>query len=170
MALCSRWLRLGVPQEGPKGKESLKAYLYISVFFERSLYSAAMKGLAKVKPQAGAEFIEVETPKIKPDEVLVKIKAASVCGTDLHIYHWDEWAASRIKTPLVFGHECAGEIVELGSKVIGLKSGLQVSIETHIACTQCYQCRTGAEHLCQNVQIVGVDRSGSFTEYLAIPA
>lgn len=129
-----------------------------------------MRALMKSRPAAGAEMADVEVPKPGNDEVLVKIRAASVCGTDLHIYRWDPWAASRIKTPLVFGHECTGEIVEVGSRVTGLNVGAHVSIETHIACGSCYQCRTAREHLCQNVKIVGVDRAGAFAEYLAIPA
>jgi threonine 3-dehydrogenase len=124
----------------------------------------------KVRPGAGAEFGEVPVPKPAPDEVLIKIKAASVCGTDLHIYNWDPWSASRIKTPLVFGHECAGEVVEVGSKVNDVPVGSHVSVETHISCGQCYQCRTGAEHVCRNVKVVGVDRPGAFAEYLALPS
>jgi threonine 3-dehydrogenase len=129
-----------------------------------------MQALMKSKPGPGAEFADVETPKIGPDDVLVKIRAASVCGTDLHIYRWDEWAASRMKTPIVFGHECAGEVVEVGRNVTDVQVGSHVSVETHISCGICYQCRTDKEHLCQNVSIVGVDRAGAFAEYLAVPA
>ncbi len=124
----------------------------------------------KVRPAPGAEFGDVPVPKPAPDEVLIKVKAASVCGTDFHIYNWDPWSASRIKTPLVFGHECTGEVVEVGSSVKGVPVGSHVSVETHITCGHCYQCRTGAEHVCRNVKVVGIDRPGAFTEYLAIPA
>jgi threonine 3-dehydrogenase len=129
-----------------------------------------MRALMKSRPAPGAEMMEVEKPKMAPDDVLVRVKAASVCGTDLHIFRWDDWAASRIKTPLVFGHECAGEVVEVGSRVEDIPIGAHVSVETHIACGHCYQCRTGREHLCSNVKIVGVDRAGAFAEYLAVPA
>lgn len=111
----------------------------------------------------------VDVARAAPGEVLVKVKATSICGTDLHIYMWDPWARSRIKPPMVFGHEFAGEIVELGQGVTRLKVGDQVSAETHIVCNVCYQCRTGQAHTCTNVSIIGVDRPGSFAEYINIP-
>ena len=129
-----------------------------------------MRALMKLKPAEGAEFSDVEVPKPKPHEALIKVRAASLCGTDLHIYYWNSWAASRLKTPLIFGHECAGEVVELGSEVSNLSVGDHVSVETHIACENCYQCKTDQEHLCQNVEIIGVDRAGAFAEYLCVPA
>lgn len=129
-----------------------------------------MRALMKSRPAPGAEITQVTDPKVAPDEVQICVKAASVCGTDLHIFRWDDWAASRIKTPLVFGHECAGEVVEAGSRVSDVPVGAHVSLETHIACGICYQCRTGREHLCKNVRIVGVDRPGAFAEYISVPA
>jgi|WetSurMetagenome_2_1015567.scaffolds.fasta_scaffold62991_2 threonine 3-dehydrogenase len=129
------------------------------------------KMMAVIKKTAGpgAEIIEMEIPKPKPDEVLIKIKASSICGTDKHIYTWDKWSQSRIKPPLVFGHECCGEVVEVGAFVKNIKIGDYISAETHIPCHHCYQCRTGSMHLCQNLSILGVDRNGIFAEYAVIP-
>ncbi len=128
-----------------------------------------MKALMKVAPAEGAELREVPIPQIGPDEVLIRVQATSICGTDLHIYFWDPWAASRIKPPMIFGHEVAGEVVEVGSQVKGIRVGDFVSVETHIACGTCYQCRTGQKHLCANLKIVGVDTDGAFAEYLKVP-
>jgi threonine 3-dehydrogenase len=117
----------------------------------------------------GAELVQVDIPKIKQDEVLVKIKACSICGTDVHIYNWDEWAQGRIKPPLIFGHECAGEVVEVGKNVKGIKLGDYVSAETHIPDQTCFLCKTGKMHICQNLKILGVDIDGAFAEYITIP-
>lgn len=129
-----------------------------------------MKAIVKTKPQKGAELIEVDIPQIKPDEVLVKVESTSICGTDLHIWEWNEWAQGRIKTPQIMGHELAGPIVEVGAHVNWLKEGDFVSAETHIPCTTCYQCRTGNMHICETMEILGVDTDGAFAEYIAIPA
>jgi threonine 3-dehydrogenase len=131
--------------------------------------SNKMLAALKAKTGAGAELAEIEIPRPKPDEVLIKIKACSICGTDKHIYTWDKWAQARIKPPLVFGHECCGEVVEVGSYVKGIKVGDFISAETHIPCHHCYQCRTGNMHLCQNLAILGVDVNGIFAEYAVIP-
>ncbi|MFH1221804.1 MAG: L-threonine 3-dehydrogenase [Candidatus Micrarchaeota archaeon] len=132
-----------------------------------------MLSVWKTKPGKGLEIKDSDIPKIKHDEVLVKVKATSICGTDRHIYEWDPWAQERVaKTlPYIFGHEVAGEIVELGSEVKnkGLAIGDHVSAETHIACDHCYQCKTGNAHVCENVKILGVDINGTFAEYLALP-
>jgi len=128
-----------------------------------------MKAILKDKPGEGAVLKEVEIPKIKDDEVLVKVKATSICGTDVHIYSWDRWSEGRIKPPLVIGHEFAGEIVEKGKLVKGLEAGDSVSAETHISCGYCYQCKTGNEHICKNLTILGVDVNGTFAEYVALP-
>jgi threonine 3-dehydrogenase len=128
-----------------------------------------MLAVMKKKREQGADLTEVDIPTIKPDEVLVKVKATSICGTDTHIYCWDEWAEGRIKPPMIFGHECAGEVVEVGRNVSSVKVGDYVSAETHIPCGHCYQCTTGEQHLCQNVRILGVDINGCFAEYVAIP-
>ncbi len=128
-----------------------------------------MRAILKSKADRGVSFGEVEIPKIRDHEVLVKVKATSICGTDLHIYSWDKWSQSRIKPPLVIGHEFAGEIVEKGKLVKGLEIGDSVSAETHIACGYCYQCKTGNEHICQNLTILGVDVNGTFAQYVALP-
>jgi threonine 3-dehydrogenase len=101
--------------------------------------------------------------------VLVKVKAASICGTDLHIQNWDKWAQGRIKPPLVFGHEFCGEVVERGHDAVMVETGTFVSVEGHLVDGTCYQCRTGNAHICENVSIVGVDRPGCFAEFVAVP-
>jgi threonine 3-dehydrogenase len=128
-----------------------------------------MMAVMKTKTGPGAEIVEVPVPKIKPDEILVKVKCASICGTDAHIYYWDEWAAGRIKPPMIFGHEFAGVVVEIGSQVKSIKVGDCLSGETHIPCGFCFQCRTGNQHICANLKILGVDTNGAFAEYIAIP-
>jgi len=129
-----------------------------------------MKALVKVRPGPGAELAEVDVPAAGPADVLVKVRACSICGTDYHIYSWDQWSAGRVKPPLVFGHEFSGEVVAAGPAAKGVKVGDFVSAETHIACGTCFLCRTGQAHVCQNVAIIGVDRPGAFAEYVAIPA
>jgi threonine 3-dehydrogenase len=130
---------------------------------------AKMYGIQKTRPEKGAELVEVDIPSPGKHEVLVKVKATSICGTDLHIYEWDAWASSRLKLPLVFGHEFAGEVVEVGEDVSKVEKGDMVSAETHIACGKCYQCRTGNAHVCENVKILGVDTQGCFAEYVVLP-
>jgi len=117
----------------------------------------------------GAVLREVPIPQVADDEVLVKVDYASICGTDVHIYVWNEWAQNRIKTPHIMGHEFAGHVVEVGRSVRGFSEGDFVSSETHIYCGHCYQCRTGHSEVCQNLQILGVDRAGAFAEYVAVP-
>src|ERR1700676_1267629 len=128
--------------------------------------------LAVVKPEAapGAEIREVKIPAYGRTEVLVKVKVASICGTDLHIYEWDRWAQGRIHPPLIPGHEFCGEVVAFGDEVTSVKEGDFVSAEMHVACGKCLQCRTGEAHICQNVKIIGVDADGAFAEYVVIPA
>ena len=128
-----------------------------------------MKAALKVEAAPGATVALVDIPQIGPRDVLVQVKAASICGTDMHIYDWDAWAQHRMQTPRIFGHEFAGEVVEVGSEVTQLVPGDFVAAETHITCGHCYQCRTGQAHVCRNVQILGVDRDGAFAEYIAIP-
>ncbi|RKZ02184.1 MAG: L-threonine 3-dehydrogenase [Candidatus Hydrothermota bacterium] len=128
-----------------------------------------MKAIIKAVPGPGASLANVEVPKVGPKEVLVKIKAIGICGTDVHIYTWDEWASHRIKPPRIFGHEFVGEVVEVGKDVTLVKPGDYVSAETHIACGKCYYCRTGNAHICENVKILGVDVDGAYAEYIAIP-
>ncbi len=129
-----------------------------------------MMALVKREAAPGAELMEVPRPSPGPGEVLVKVRVASICGTDVHIYEWNEWAAGRVKSPLVFGHEFAGDVVALGPGADGLMVGDYVSAETHIICNQCYQCRTGQGHICRRCSIIGVDRPGTFAEYVALPA
>lgn len=129
-----------------------------------------MRAAVKTKPAFGCiEVKRVDIPQIAPDEALVKIRIASICGTDMHIYEWDAWSQKRIKTPLIQGHEWAAEVVEVGSACTWAKKGDYVSGEGHIACGSCYQCRTGNAHVCRNVTILGIDRPGSFAEYMAVP-
>lgn len=129
-----------------------------------------MKALRKTRPEKGAELMEIPVPAVGPDDVLVRIKAAAICGTDIHIYDWNEWAAQRIKLPMTFGHEICGEVVEAGERVIHLKPGDLVACETHIPCGQCYQCHTGNQHACESMKILGVHVEGCFSEYAAMPA
>lgn len=130
-----------------------------------------MKALVKTKPEVGIWMEEVPLPVVGSNDVLIKIKKTAVCGTDVHIYNWDEWAQKRIKVPLVVGHEFVGEIVEIGSEVKSyFKIGDRVSGEGHIACRHCRNCRSGRSHLCHHDVSVGVTRNGAFAEYLSIPA
>jgi len=127
--------------------------------------------LAVVKPEAahGAEVRDVKIPTYGRTDVLVKVKVASICGTDLHIYQWDKWAQGRIHPPLIPGHEFCGEVVAFGDEVTSVKAGDFVSAEMHVACGKCLQCRTGESHICQHVKIIGVDANGAFAEYVVIP-
>src|SRR5512133_534395 len=127
--------------------------------------------MAVVKSQAapGTEMREVKIHAFGLQDVLVKVKVASVCGTDLHIYNWDAWAQRRIHPPLVPGHEFCGEVAAVGDEVTSVKEGDFVSAEMHVACGKCLQCRTGEAHICQHVKILGVDADGAFAEYVRIP-
>src|SRR5947207_2274254 len=128
-----------------------------------------MLAVLKPEPKPGAEIRNVAIPKIGPTDVLVKVKVASVCGTDLHIYNWDPWAQRRIHPPLIPGHEFCGNVAAIGSEVTTVKEGDFVSAEMHVACGTCFQCRTGEAHICQFVKIIGVDTDGAFAEYVRIP-
>lgn len=130
-----------------------------------------MKALVKAKPEEGIWLEDVAIPTVGPNDVLIKIKKTAICGTDIHIYKWDDWAKQHIKTPLVAGHEFLGEVVELGKEVSDyFKVGQRVSGEGHIACGHCRNCRAGRAHLCRSNISVGVTRNGAFAEYLCIPA
>jgi threonine 3-dehydrogenase len=129
-----------------------------------------MNAIVKNKRQRGAEIVEVNAPKVKDSEVLVKVDAASICGTDVHIWDWNEWAQNRMKRlPIIFGHEVAGTVVEVGKTVTSVQVGDKISAETHIADGTCYQCKTDRKHVCKNMQILGVDRDGVFSEYFTLP-
>lgn len=129
-----------------------------------------MRAVVKATAGPGLEMRAVPIPSIQPDEVLVKVRAASICGTDLHIYNWDSWAASRLKPPLIVGHEVCGDVVARGAMVRSVEIGDFVSLESHVICNTCAYCRTGHGNLCENTSLIGVDRDGGFAEYIAIPA
>lgn len=128
-----------------------------------------MRALFKKNPGPGAEMGVADIPKPASKEVLIKIKASSICGTDFHIYNWDSWSQHHIKTPRIFGHEFSGEVVEVGSGVTSLNVGDYVSSETHIVCEKCFQCKTGNGHVCTNTKILGIDIDGIFAEYVVLP-
>ena len=129
-----------------------------------------MKALVKSRPEKGIWLEEVPIPKIGENDVLIRIKKTAICGTDLHIYKWDEWSQKNVNLPMIIGHEYVGEIVDMGSSVEGLKIGERVTGEGHIACNRCRNCRRGQMHVCENTIGVGVNRDGAFAEYIAIPA
>lgn len=131
--------------------------------------SQTMMAVRKSKPDQGLWIEEVPVPVIGRQDVLVQVEAASMCGTDLHIWKWDDWARGRIKPPVTLGHEFAGVVVEVGPEVHHVKVGDFVSAESHVTCGMCYQCRTGQAHMCPNTSILGVDRDGAFAEYVAVP-
>jgi len=132
-----------------------------------------MRALVKESAGPGMVLRDVPRPVCGPNDVLIKVHFAGVCGTDLHIWEWDAWASGRLKPPLTIGHEFAGKIVELGveAKAAGLlAAGDLVTAEGHIVCGHCLPCRTGDAHVCRRTQIIGVDRDGAFAEYIAMPA
>ncbi|MCH7941921.1 MAG: L-threonine 3-dehydrogenase [Proteobacteria bacterium] len=129
-----------------------------------------MKALIKAKREPGIWMEDVEPPAVGHNDVLIKINKTAICGTDIHIYNWDEWAQATIPVPMTVGHEFVGEIAEVGMEVTGLQVGDRVSGEGHVTCGHCRNCRAGRRHLCRNTIGVGVDRTGCFAEYLAIPA
>jgi len=129
-----------------------------------------MHSVVKETPGPGARFAQSPVPKPGSGDILIRVLATSICGTDLHVYNWDEWAQHRVRPPRIMGHECAGEVVELGEGARGVKVGDLVSIETHVTCGVCRACRTGQGHICEAVSILGVDRDGTFADYLTIPA
>lgn len=128
-----------------------------------------MRAIVKAEPKRGARLQTVAVPEIGPRDVLVRVRAASICGTDLHIYLWDRWAARRIHPPLVFGHEFCGVVEKIGDEVATIRLGEFVSAEMHVACGLCHQCRTGQRHICQKVRIIGIDADGCFAEFVKIP-
>ncbi|WP_394175666.1 L-threonine 3-dehydrogenase [Thalassotalea litorea] len=129
-----------------------------------------MKSLAKLKAEPGIWMTDSPKPEMGHNDLLIKIKRTAICGTDIHIYNWDEWSQKTIPVPMVVGHEYAGEVVDMGQEVRGFSIGDRVSGEGHITCGHCRNCRAGRRHLCNNTFGVGVDRTGSFAEYLVIPA
>lgn len=129
-----------------------------------------MKSLGKFKKEPGIWMQDAPKPEIGHNDVLIKIKKTAICGTDIHIYNWDEWAQATVPAPMITGHEFVGEIIEVGSEIKRLHVGQRVSGEGHISCNFCRNCRAGARHLCRNTDSVGVTRQGCFAEYLVMPA
>ncbi|MBI3897306.1 MAG: L-threonine 3-dehydrogenase [Gammaproteobacteria bacterium] len=129
-----------------------------------------MKALAKLERAPGLTLTRVKKPEVGHNDVLIKIKKTAICGTDIHIWKWDEWAQKTIPVPMHVGHEYVGEIVDMGLEVRGFKIGDRVSGEGHITCGFCRNCRAGRRHLCRNTVGVGVNREGAFAEYLVLPA
>lgn len=129
-----------------------------------------MKAVVKTEKAPGAKLLDVDVPDIGREDVLLKVKVAAICGSDIHIYDWTPWAQARIKPPMILGHETCGEVVNTGNNVTDLALGDLVAVETHIPDGVCYQCQTGAQHICENLAIIGVDTDGTFAEYAKIPA
>jgi threonine 3-dehydrogenase len=129
-----------------------------------------MKALVKAKPERGIWMEDIAVPEVGHNDVLIKVNRTAICGTDIHIYKWDDWAQKTIPVPMAVGHEFSGEIVEMGVEVCGFSVGDRVSAEGHITCGHCRNCRAGRRHLCMNAFGVGVSRPGAFAEYLSVPA
>jgi threonine 3-dehydrogenase len=129
-----------------------------------------VKALVKAKAEPGIWMADVARPQIGPNDVLIRMQKTAICGTDMHIYHWDAWAQRNVPVPMAVGHEYVGRIVEMGSEVRGLALGDRVSGEGHITCGHCRNCRAGRRHLCRNTVGVGVNRPGCFAEYMSLPA
>ena len=129
-----------------------------------------MKALVKAKAERGIWMQDIDKPEVGHNDVLIKVNQTAICGTDIHIFKWDDWAQATIPVPLAVGHEFCGEIVEMGIEVRGFTVGDRVSAEGHITCGVCRNCRAGRRHLCMNTVGVGVNRPGAFAEYLSVPA
>jgi len=129
-----------------------------------------MQALVKAQSAPGAQLEQRPRPALGPNDVLVAVQAASICGTDLHIYSWDPVMRERIRPPMVFGHEFCGVVEAVGSEVEAVKPGQFVSAEMHVACGHCLQCRIGQQHICQNLKIIGIDLDGCFAQFVKIPA
>jgi threonine 3-dehydrogenase len=128
-----------------------------------------MKALRKMQAARGLSYESATAPTIGPSDVLVRVRAASICGTDLHIYGWDRWSQGRIKPPVTLGHEFCGIVEKVGQEVSAIRSGDFVSAEMHVNCGHCHQCRVGEAHICPNVKIIGIDQDGAFAELVKIP-
>lgn len=129
-----------------------------------------MKALVKKERKEGLWLEDVPMPQMGDDDVLIKVKKSAICGTDIHIWKWDEWAQKTVPVPMIVGHEFMGEIVEMGRNVKGLKIGQRVSGEGHLTCGICPNCKKGLKHVCSNVKGIGYDCPGSFAEYFCLPA
>ena len=128
-----------------------------------------MKALVKRKAERGIWMEDVPIPVVRPNDVLIKIKKSAICGTDLHIFKWDEWAQRTIKPPVIIGHEYMGTVVDVGSEVTRVKVGERVTVEGHISCGFCRNCRRGRQHICDHTIGIGVHRDGGFAEYISVP-
>src|SRR6185369_16721488 len=131
---------------------------------------AKMRALVKSKKEVGIWMGEADVPDVGPNDVRIKIKKTAICGTDVHIYNWDDWAKKTIPVPMHVEHEYVGEIVDVGSHVRRFKEGDRVSGEGHLTCGHCRNCRAGKRHLCRNTVGIGVHRAGSFAEFVTLPA
>jgi threonine 3-dehydrogenase len=131
---------------------------------------ATMKALRKTQAARGLTLESAPVPAIGAADVLVRVKTASICGTDLHIYGWDRWSQGRIKPPVTLGHEFCGVVERVGEDVTAVRAGDFVSAEMHVSCGHCHQCRMGEAHICQNLRIIGIDQDGAFAEFVKIPA
>lgn len=129
-----------------------------------------MKALVKAKPEKGLWMEEVDIPEVGINDILIKTKKTAICGTDLHIYRWDEWSQNTIKTPMTIGHEYVGTVAAMGAGVKGFNIGDRVTGEGHIACGHCRNCRRGRQHICENTIGIGVNRNGAFAEYVLVPS
>ncbi len=129
-----------------------------------------MRALVKSKPEPGLWLEDVPKPEVGPNDVLIKVHKTGICGTDLHIFNWDAWSQRTLTTPLVIGHECAGEVAEVGALVAGFRVGERVAVEGHVTCGYCRNCRAGRRHLCRNTVGVGIQRPGCFADFVVVPA
>ncbi len=129
-----------------------------------------MRALVKAKPERGIWLEDIDKPAVGHNDVLIRVKRTAICGTDIHIYQWDDWASKTIPVPLAVGHEFYGEVVEHGVEVKGFSVGDRVSAEGHVTCGVCRNCRAGRRHLCMNTVGVGVNRAGAFADYISVPA
>ena len=132
---------------------------------------STMDALVKINASVGAQLQKTPMPEYGPSDVLVKIRAAALCGTDLHIYDWNPWAqGAGLELPVIMGHECCGDVVAVGTAVADVKVGDKVAAETHVPCGKCYQCKNGEQHICSNLKLFGIHMNGCFAEYASIPA
>jgi threonine 3-dehydrogenase len=131
--------------------------------------SRTMRALAKTRPGPGVELVQRPIPTPGPGEVLLKMEAASICGTDIHLFKWDPWAAELLKPPITLGHELAGRVVAMGEDVTRVREGDLVGVESHIVDWTCAQCRAGQMHLCRNLRVFGAHVDGGFAEYVVVP-
>src|ERR1700676_1233327 len=131
---------------------------------------STMKALRKMQPARGLSFEKATVPAIGPTDVLVRVRTASICGTDLHIFGWDRWSQGRTKPPGTLGDEFCGVVERVGEEVRAVGAGDFVSAEMHVNCGHCRQCRIGEAHVCQNLKIIGIDQDGAFAEFVKIPA